>query len=63
MQVGLKIKEILSGPGSMEDKIKEIRVFMNWDEKKLREAILKYGTNDNKQQGLIIKEFWGKSFS
>ena len=61
MQMELKIKEILGGVGSVEKKVKEIQQFMNWEEKKLTEAILRHGTNSNSQQNSVIKEFWGKA--
>ena len=59
MQVELKIKEILGETGSVETKVKIIREFMNWNEDKLTEVIIKHGTHSSKQRGCIINEFWG----
>ncbi len=59
MQVELKIKEILSGTSRVENKVKSIRKFMNWDEKELTNAILKYGTSGKEGRDSIIEEFWG----
>ncbi len=63
MQMELKIKEILGETGSVETKVKAIREFMNWDGKKLTEAILRHGANSNSQQNSVIKEFWGRTKS
>lgn len=60
MQIELEIKEILNREGSMEHKVVVIRKLMNWDEKKLTEAILKHGTSSKEGRDAIIKSFWGK---
>ncbi len=59
MQIELKIREILTGEGNVKSKVNNILKFMNWDEKKLYESILRYGvTKEGKDS--IIKEFWVK---
>lgn len=55
MQVELKIKEILAGEGSVSHKVNQIRKFMNWDEKKLTEAIMKYGVSKDGRASIIKK--------
>jgi len=57
MKVELEIKEILSGEGSSKDKVRKIREFMNWDEKKLTDAIARYGTSKEGRDA-VIKELW-----
>lgn len=59
MQAELKIKEILSSENSVDGKVRIMRKFMLWDEKKLKTAILKYGTFSKDGRASIIKEFWG----
>ncbi len=59
MQVELKIKETLDSSNSIESKISEICSFMDWDEQKLKDAILKHGTSGKEGRDAIIEEFWG----
>jgi len=59
MRIELEIKEILKGQYSAEEKANKIRKFMNWDKKKLIDAITRYGTTTDEQQNLIINKFWG----
>lgn len=60
MQVELKIKEILAGHVGVERKADEICQFMDWNKKKLIEAILKHGTSGSKRRTSIVGEFWNK---
>ena len=58
MQVELKIKEELSSACSIDSKVSNIAKFMNWDKKKLKDAIIKYGTSSKDGKDSIIKVFW-----
>ncbi len=60
MKTELEIKDILKRPMSVESKVREIRKFMDWDGKKLTEAIEKHGTRKDEERLAIIKEFWGR---
>lgn len=60
MQTELKIKEILSGQVSVDKKVDDIRKFMNWDKKKLKSAIMQYGTTSKEGKDSIINVFWIK---
>lgn len=58
MQTELKIKEILNSSISTEKKIDEIRKFMDWDKKKLKNAIIRHGTSGKEGRDAIVEEFW-----
>lgn len=60
MQVELKIKEILNSGCSTDEKVYNICKFMSWDNEKLKNIILKYGTSGEEGRNAIIEEFWAE---
>lgn len=60
MTTEFEIKNILNKSCSPEKKVIEIIKFMTWDKEELLDAILKIGTDTDKQHNKIISHFWDK---